>query len=130
MGSQYEAKCIKCSHLCTISDGGGFTFHLIHCDKCGQEKSVPFDEIGELHLRYLKGLNVPYSMATREYDESVQKNYEGKPVSEEEYETGVEDMLEKCCCGGSFRFKAFPRCPKCGSDELEWDKSRPSVCYD
>lgn len=59
MGMEYTAKCNKCGHEFEVSEGGGFFFHLLHCDKCGKQKSISFDEIGEPHLQYLKGLGAP-----------------------------------------------------------------------
>jgi hypothetical protein len=66
MGQNYSVICAQCSHEFGISKGGGFVFHLLHCDGCGKSKSISFEKIGEPHLRYLKGLPGPYCMATRE----------------------------------------------------------------
>ena len=130
MGREFVATCRNCGGECTISDGGGFVFHLLHCDQCGGEKGMPFDEIGEPHLRYLKGLAGPYSMATAEHDRDVKENYPGEPLAEDEYHRIVEEMAGTCTCGGRFRFDAPPRCPNCHSDDLEYDEDRPSVMYD
>ena len=129
MGRQYDAKCKKCGKKFTVRDGGGFIFHLLHCDKCGREKSISFDEIGEPHLRYIKGLDIPYCIATSKHDEDIQKNYPGEPLSEEEYNKAVEKKAGKCDCGGRFRFDALPRCPKCGSLDLLCDENSPGICF-
>ena len=118
MGTEYRAKCKKCGKKFTVSDGGGFFFHLLHCNKCGKEKSISFDKIGEPHLRYIKGLGTPYCGASSKHDEYILKNYPGEPLSEEEYHKAVEKIAGKCKCGGQFRFNAPPRCPKCRSAEL------------
>jgi hypothetical protein len=59
---------------------GGFT-HVLHCDSCGEAKTIPFDEIWELHLQFLKGLEGPYSVASAEYDDYVQKYAPVEPIS-------------------------------------------------
>lgn len=119
MGKKYLAKCRKCGHEFEVSEGGGFFFHLLHCDKCGKPKSISFDEIGEPHLQYLKGLGGSYCVASSEHDKYVRDNYPGDPISEEEYHKIIEEMLGQCKCGGRYKIKAGPRCPKCGSDDYE-----------
>ncbi|MFH1743624.1 MAG: hypothetical protein ABIH23_31860 [bacterium] len=129
MGHTCDAKCLKCGEEFSVNEGGGFSFHLLHCDRCGKEKDVTFEELGEIHLQYIKGLPGPYCMATSERDRAIQEEYEGEAITEEEYHAEVENIAgvhEEC--GGQFRFEAPPRCPKCGSDEIE--KSEPTVLYD
>ena len=88
-----------------------------------------FDEIGEPHLRYLKGLNVPYCIATSESDKHVQDHYHGEPLSGKEYNKVVEELAGKCKCGGSYKFDALPRCPKCKSTSLG-DTHEEMIMYD
>jgi hypothetical protein len=131
MGAEFETKCNGCGHKFRFSDGGGFVFHLLRCDKCGIEKSVGFDELGETHLRYLKGLPGPYAIATSEFDKQVQDNYPGEPLDEDEYHKLVEEFAGNCAkknCNGQYRFNAPPRCPKCGSKDLE--EGKMNVLYD
>ena len=121
MGTGYRATCEKCGKKFDVNDGGGFFFHLLHCNKCGKEKSISFDKIGEPHLRYIKGLGTPYCIASSQHDEYIQKNYPGEPLSEKEYHKAVEKIGGKCKCGGLFRFNAPPRCPKCRSTKFVAD---------
>jgi len=72
-------------------------FHLLHCDRCGKDKSLSFDEIGEPHLAYLKGLPGPYAMATAGHDQEVKDNYPGEPLSEDEYHEAVERAAHVRC---------------------------------
>jgi len=130
MGREYGVICRKCGQKFSVSEGGGFVFHLLHCDRCGRERSISFEDIGEPHLRYLKGLPGPYAIATSDHDENVRENYPGEPISEEEYHAAVEKLAGKCRCGGEFRFGAPPRCPECGSADLEEDTDGEEVCYD
>ncbi len=119
MGSEYPAECRKCGHEFRVSSGGGFIFHLLHCDTCGKNMEILFEEIGEDHLRYLKGLEGPYSIATAEHDKAVRDNYPGDPITSEEYHKAVEKLAGKCKCGGHYRFDAGARCPKCKSDDFD-----------
>ena len=64
MGSEFTAKCNNCGTEFIIPKDGGFTIHLLHCNKCGIEKLVKFIELGEIHYKYIKGLDVPYAGVT------------------------------------------------------------------
>src|SRR5660397_104797 len=71
MGCSYHVKCLQCGNNFDVNSGGGFFFHLLHCDFCGKDKSIGFDEIGELHLRYIKGLPGPYCVASSSLDQHI-----------------------------------------------------------
>ena len=122
MGHRVAAKCLDCGRTFTVNHGGGFFFHLVRCDRCGKTKSIGFDELGELHLRYLRGL--PGS----EYDENVRKHAPVEPISEDEYQKGIEAVAGKCRCDGKYTLDAPPRCPKCRSTRLE--EGEPILMYD
>jgi len=115
MGSEYEAHCRKCGHAFALALGGGMSFYLLRCDKCGKEKSVSFQE--------LRDLSVPHAVR----DEDIRETIPGPPplIASE-----IETLLRKHRCGGHFRFDAPPRCPKCRSTEVEYDENGPSVMYD
>ena len=128
MGHEFSAECTSCHSNFTVSEGGGFSFHLLRCEECGKDKSVGFEQLGEIHLRYLKGLPGPYAVVSTEADKHVRENYKGEPLSEDEYHRAVESSLRKCRCGGRFSFDAPPRCPKCKS--VEFTNTGEGVCYD
>jgi len=128
MGHTCAAKCRECGAEFEVSHGGGFFSHLLRCDRCGKTKSISFDELGDLHLRYLKSLDIPYSSASWEFDKSVQRSHPGEPIPEGEYHQEIENLLRKCRCGGRYSFTAPPRCPKCRSQEIEEGETR--VLYD
>ena len=130
MGCEYKASCKECGKRFRVREGGGFTFHLLHCNKCGNERSIGFEKLGEIHYRYLKGLSGPYSVATSSSDRLIQQNFTGTPLSEEEYQASVENIVGKCKCGGQFEFNAPLRCPKCKSTNLNVDLEKPSLYYD
>ena len=93
MGHSAEVKCQDCGKIFEVSYGGGFSFHLLGCDKCGKTKSILFDEIPELHQRYIKGLSGPYCIASAEHDKRVQQNVDVKPLSEAEYHEQIENQV-------------------------------------
>ena len=130
MGTEYEVICNKCDCHFIVSDGGGFFFHLLHCDKCGKEKDISFEEIGEPHLRYLKGLSGPYCVASSDHDKFIRENYPGAPLTRNEYHRIIEDLAGECDCGGAFKFEAKPRCPECNSTSYKEDPEGGVVCYD
>jgi Zn finger protein HypA/HybF involved in hydrogenase expression len=128
MGHEVKAKCRKCGKAFKVDNGGGFSFHLVRCNKCGKTKSILFDELGELHLRYLKGLPGPYCIASAEHDKYIRDHAQVEPISETKYHRGVEAIAGTCKCGGSYRFNARPRCPKCLSTQI--DEGQVDVYYD
>jgi len=119
VGVTYRAVCQECGHRCKVEVGGGFVFHLLHCIQCGKAKAVSFDELGEVHLQYLKGLEGPYSVPTAAHDEAVKETYSGRAISESTYERKVQRIAGACRCGGRFTLRAKPRCPKCRSIRLD-----------
>lgn len=129
MGERYLAMCEKCGHKFHINEGGGFFFHLLRCNRCGKTKSISFKKIGDPHLKYIKGLAMPYCMASAESDMKIQRDYPGEPISEKEYHMVVEKIAGKCNCGGRYKFNAHPRCPKCKSSKIK-DTGKDKIMYD
>ena len=119
MGHTRKAKCLNCGKKFSIQHGGGFHFHRLRCDTCGESKSVGFDQIDELHSRYIKGLPGPYCIAGSEHDAEIQGCASIEPISEADYKTGVEALAGNCNCGGQFRFDAPLRCPECKSTNIK-----------
>lgn len=130
MGFSYQARCLDCGTDFLLDEGGGMFFHLLRCDRCGETKAVSFDELSELHLRYLKGLPGPYCIASAQHDKEVREHAPVEPITEEEYYQEIEAMVKPCRCGGKLRFDAPLRCPECRSDNLEKNREIPPVCYD
>ncbi|WP_282015931.1 hypothetical protein [Marinifilum flexuosum] len=130
MGCVIDVRCKKCEFKFSASLGGGMRFHKLRCDKCGKSKEISFDELGELHYRYLKGSSGPYSTATMKHDKYVQDNFTGEPISYEEYHAEIEKRMKECKCGGKFTFKAKPRCPFCNSDDFDEIEGGPIMFYD
>ena len=128
MGYQATSKCCDCGETFTVDSGGGFLFCLLRCDKCGATKSVGFDELGEIHTRYLKSLAGPYSAAIAENDQHVSENVNLEPLAEDEYHCSVETFAGQCSCRGKYKFDAPPRCPKCHSTIIE--EGDITVLYD
>ncbi len=90
MGHRYAVRCRRCGAEFMAQEGGGFFFHLLHCDRCGSEKGIRFRDLGEIHPKFLKGLGMPYCGVTRHYDLWIQENYPGEPITEEEYYRAFE----------------------------------------
>jgi hypothetical protein len=115
MGTLYEGRCGDCGHRFALRSGGGFLFHLLRCETCGDDRSVPFEELGELHGRWLKGLPGVYAIATARLEEAWRQATPGDPIGDDEYRGAVEEHAGVCGCGGRFRFDAPARCPRCRS---------------
>ena len=130
MGIERGVVCSECGESFTVSEGGGFIFHLLHCEACGEEKSVGFAELGGLHERYVKGLDTPFCSATWESDRRIQRDPSVEPLDKDAYHAEVERMAGGCNCGGGFSFRAKPRCPACGSTRHEVDPDGEMICFD
>jgi hypothetical protein len=113
--------CRSCGSRFGARVGGGFFFDLLHCDSCGKTQSVGHEELGDIHLRFVKGLKVPYAVSRAAMDRRIQREYPGKPLSRDEYHAAAEATLDPCPCGGRFRYSAPPRCPTCASTSEVWD---------
>jgi hypothetical protein len=122
--------CGACRTNFSVNEGGGFTFHLLHCERCGGEATVGFAELGQVHQRYVAGLDTPYCVATRDRDKAIQMSFTGEPLNEDDYHEAVEATAGRCGCGGRFTFDASARCPECGSSSYEEQPGGEFACYD
>ncbi len=132
MGSITGHICQACDTTFSVESGGGFMFDLLHCEECGAAQSVSHEELGDIHLRFIKGLGVPYAVSRMEMDRRIQEEYPGEPITRDEYHAAAEATLPPCSCGGRFRYDAPPRCPTCRSTSEMWnvDATAMYVLYD
>jgi hypothetical protein len=130
MGQSTAFSCTACGGDFAVRVGGGFFFDLLHCDRCGASKSVGHRELGEIHLRFVKGLGAPYAVARASIDRDIRENYPGEPITRDEYHALAEATLDPCPCGGRFLYAAPPRCPFCRSTREAWSNGRVEMHYD
>ena len=132
MGSSSSYICKACGRHFGVRSGGGFFFDLLHCDACGAATSVSHQELGDVHLGFVKGLPGPYALARAAMDRQIQAEYPGKPLTTDEYHAAAEATLEPCACGGHFRYDAPARCPECRSTSEQWqpDPTVGGMLYD
>lgn len=132
MGSARGYICRTCGTRFASRSGGGFFFDLLHCNACGRARSVRHQDLGDVHLGFIKGLKTPYAIARAKLDRSIQENYPGPVLTREEYHAAAEATLEPCRCGGRFEYAAEARCPGCRSTSEMWDHDRtqPTAMYD
>jgi hypothetical protein len=107
-------------------------FDLLHCDTCGRPRSVGHEDLGDIHLGFVKGLTRPYAVARAAMDRRIQAEYPGETLTRDEYHAAAERTLEACSCGGAFRYDASARCPGCRSTIEQWDADPAGglVCID
>jgi hypothetical protein len=122
MGTATGHICQACGTRFGVRDGGGFFFDLLHCDRCGRTQSVGHEELGDIHLRFVKGLPGPYTVGRTAMDRRIQREYPGEPLSRDEYHAAAEATFDPCPCGGRFRYGAPPRCPTCRSTSVMWER--------
>jgi len=53
MGQSFDAVCAQCGTFFTARFGGGFMFHLLHCDGCGKEKVIEFKKNAKIQIQNL-----------------------------------------------------------------------------
>jgi len=128
MGVEVEGTCLECGETFSVSHGGGFFFHLVRCEACGSTKSITFEELGLVHLRYLKGLTVPYAVVSMPLDTFVQEELPIEPLSGEDYRRAIDALAGDCSCRGKFTLGAPPRCPACRSTHI--DEGEITIFYD
>lgn len=121
MGSRTGNVCRDCGTRFLVTEGGGFFFDELHCEACGGTRGISHQELGDLHLAFVKGLPGPYAMARMELDRRIKAEYPGAPLSRDEYHAAAEATLERCGCGGRYRYDAPARCPTCRSTQDRWD---------
>ncbi len=122
MGSISSHICRACGTRFTARGGGGFFFDLLHCDRCGATRSIGHQELGDVHLGFVKGLPGPYALARAGIDRRIRETYEGKPLTRDEYHAAAEATLDACPCGGRLTYGAPARCPGCRSTPEQWDE--------
>jgi hypothetical protein len=130
MGHSTAANCADCGAKFMVDEGGGASFHLLRCSECAQVVEVPFEKVGEARLRFIKGLEAPFSVATSDEYRWVREHYSGDPLCEREYRVEVERVAGACGCGGDYVFDALPRCPRCTSPQIRLDPDKLQVAYD
>lgn len=129
MGCEFTAICLKCGHRFVAREGGGFVFHLLHCDRCGKEKMILFRDLGDIHLRYLMSLDPSVASSISSFPSVTGEIDSLSPIGEDEYLSAVEQYAGYCECGGRFLFEAAIKCPQCGSKEFSKDPSGREVFY-
>jgi hypothetical protein len=122
MGSASSYICRACGAHFMARDGGGFMFDLLRCDTCGKTRSVSHEELGDIHLGFVKGLPGPYAVSRAAMDRRIQREYPGEPLTRGEYHAAAEATLDGCACGGRFTYDAPARCPECRSTQDRWDE--------
>ena len=122
MGSIIAYRCTACETGFDVSEGGGFFFDRLHCDVCGATRSVNHRDLGDIHLRFVKGLEFgrPYAIVRAGFDQMIQEEHPGEPLTLDAYHAAVEATLDPCTCGGRFRYDASSRCPNCRSTQESW----------
>ena len=120
MGTASVQICNGCRTRFEVRAGGGFFFDMLHCAACGKAQGVTHENLGDIHLRFVKGLGRPYAVARAAMDRRIQQEYPGEPLSRPEYHAAAEWTLGPCPCGGRFRYDAPARCPNCGSTSEMW----------
>jgi predicted Zn-ribbon and HTH transcriptional regulator len=110
--------CIKCSFQFEITDAADSCSHLLHCVRCGREKTISFREIIDHYNRYLKSIRAPALIQISRNTDAMLDQVRTLSQDEKKYTFMVEHLAGVCVCGAMFKLSARPRCPKCRSMTL------------
>ena len=111
-----QAVCARCDHPFTYQEESGRASHILHCTRCGREKSLGKNEVQALVDRQEKNLQL--SRAPGSYPVASNKIRPLVPDGDldiRKYRQMLEQAAGTCICGAVFRFAAKPRCPVCRS---------------
>jgi len=125
MGRAFQAVCQSCQHTFPASEGGGFRFEALRCDRCGTDTAVEYEAVWDTYLAMLKGLQT----SMPEPNGADWRTYPGEPITEDEYRRRVEAHAGACPCGGRFTLDAPLRCPACRSESVA-DDGTSAIMFD
>jgi len=125
MGRCFQAACGTCRHTFMVTEGGGFSFDALRCNRCGADTTVAHADVSDDYLAMLKG----FGCEGTEPDGADWRTYPGEPITNDEYRRRVEVKAGVCPCGGQFSYDAPPRCPACRSDAVT-DNKLESIRFD
>jgi Zn ribbon nucleic-acid-binding protein len=111
--------CIKCNFQFELIDAADSCSHLLHCVRCGREKTLGFKEIIDHYNRYLKSISAPVLIPVCRNTGSMQNLIQTMSGGKKKYTFMVEHLAGVCVCGAMFKLSARPRCPKCRSMTLK-----------
>lgn len=84
------------------------------CDKCGMEFQYDISHTGWGYYSYAYcdkcGKTAFLQVFSQKAPEKIKKRQHMKKISED-----MEQCIEQCSCGGSFKHDALPRCPTCNN---------------
>lgn len=135
MGRAFQAVCGSCHQTFPASEGGGFSFESLRCDRCGNDIAVEHQDIWNTYLAMLKGLQpvMPEPDGADDLDifgmQPLWRTYPGEPITVDEYRHRVEAQAGTCPCGGRFTFDAPLRCPVCHSESVA-DDGTNTIMFD
>lgn len=101
MGTQWRVTCRQCGTRFEARDGGGFAFHMLHCEQCGREHAVDEQQMGTTFRADGPALDA-----------------------------WIVTNIMPCLCGGRFTLDAKARCPRCKSDDWDESNAEPDIEYD
>jgi hypothetical protein len=120
MGELYAATCLDCSHQFTDSEGGGFQFGLVHCESCGQSKSISHEKVEGVAHRLFRMMKEQAHALGQPFDDYANQAplHVLAPKAEAEYQRAVEATVGRCSCGGRLVTTTPTRCPQCKSQNI------------
>ncbi len=102
MGELFVATCDNCGNKFEVMLGQGFVSYVLHCDKCGQAKSILIEDLSE----------------------------DWQSMDLVHYYLELERVAGLCICGGSYKVEAPPRCPKCFSSNWAFPEFKCIALWD
>jgi len=121
--------CIKCNFPFEIVEAEDLCSHLLHCVRCGREKTLGFKEIIDHYNRHLRTIGAPALSPVSRNAGAMQRLIQTLSLDEKKYTFMVEHLAGVCVCGAVYKLSARPRCPKCRSVTLRKESGSPACTH-
>jgi DNA-directed RNA polymerase subunit M/transcription elongation factor TFIIS len=129
MGRMFQAVCGKCSTRFAVRQGNGKKVHLLHCSRCGREKTVNTEDLAEFCRTSLNGFISCLAINPSERKSARKIPAAMTPIDDRKYTFILEHRAGICVCGAMFKVAGKVRCPKCRSSAFTRDPENPEITY-
>lgn len=127
METLFHAICNDCNEKFVCYESDSASYHTLHCEICGKECNVAFDDTG---IQFLSCLVETNNHSENEDEENFTNSFEEHRVFVDGQSLKKIDKIAGLCeCGGHFRLDLPVRCPRCGSMNYREAQAKPFERY-
>ncbi len=120
MNSNSFSVCRRCGHFFEVENPApGDKVDLLRCNRCGRTRYIPFEETTALLEQVAAERRSRENFPLEFMGNEMLLDSNGEPRWLWGFYRKLEEYAGECTCGGSFRRHAPPRCPQCGSQDID-----------